>query len=82
MQLVRDCAFEDVQSQTSNWYARVASKSNVSDAASRLDFQSYARMGFKRVDPKYSHESWSGEEGVEKYHADSKAISFPACKKE
>ena len=56
LQLVRNCAFEDVQAQTVNWYARVASKSNPSDSASRLDFSCYSQMGFKQMDPSYSHD--------------------------
>eukprot|EP00435_Cladocopium_sp_Y103_P001953 s3084_g1.t1 len=56
MQLVRSCAFEDVASQSSNWYARVPSKSNIADAASRLDFSFYEGMGYARVHPVYTHD--------------------------
>jgi hypothetical protein len=58
MQLIRNCADEDVKAQTLNWYARVPSKSNLSDAASRLDFRCYEPMGFTKVKPLYSHESF------------------------
>jgi hypothetical protein len=58
MQLIRNCAHEDVKAQTLNWYARVPSKSNLSDAASRLDFRCYEPMGFTKVKPLYSHESF------------------------
>ena len=56
MQLVQNCAYEDVRDQTANWYARVPSKSNLSDAASRVDFSCYSQMGFQRVAPSYSHD--------------------------
>ena len=52
MQLIRLCAAEDVAAQSTNWYARVPSKSNLSDAASRLDFSCYALLGFTKVMPK------------------------------
>ena len=55
-QLVRNCAWEDVSSQTLNWYARAPSKSNLSDAASRLAFEEYARLGFAKVQPVYAHD--------------------------
>jgi hypothetical protein len=58
MQLIRNCAHEDVKAQTLNWYARVPSKSNLSDAASRLDFRCYGPMGFTMVTPLYSHDSF------------------------
>ena len=58
MLLIRNCAYEDVAAQSTNWYARVPSKSNISDAASRLDFSSYGYMGFTKVTPKYSHDSF------------------------
>ena len=41
----------DVQSRALGWYSRVPSKSNPTDAASRLEFESYADC--KRVDPSY-----------------------------
>ena len=56
LQLVRCCAFEDVAAQSTNWYARVPSKSNISDAASRLDFGCYASLGFTKVMPNYAHD--------------------------
>ena len=56
MQIVRQCAFEDVAAQTTNWYARVPSKSNLADAASRLDFRCYASLGFTKVTPLYAHD--------------------------
>ena len=56
MQLVRNSSWEDVNAQTTNWYARVPSKANFSDAASRLDFGCYYRMGYAKVQPVYSHE--------------------------
>jgi hypothetical protein len=56
MQLIRLCAAEDVAAQSTNWYARVPSKSNLSDAASRLDFSCYALLGFTKVMPSYAHD--------------------------
>ena len=56
MQLIRNCAWEDVFSQTLNWYARVPSKSNLSDAASRLAFEEYAALDFTKVQPVYAHD--------------------------
>lgn len=56
MELVRHAAWEDVNSQTTNWYARVPSKSNLSDSASRLDFEMYYKMGFAKVQPIYAHD--------------------------
>ena len=56
LQLVRCCALEDVAAQSTNWYARVPSKSNLSDAASRLDFGCYALLRFTKVMPKYAHD--------------------------
>ena len=41
----------DVQSQMRNWYSRVPSKSNPSDAASRLEFGDYS--GSIRSEPLY-----------------------------
>ncbi|CAJ1329922.1 unnamed protein product [Effrenium voratum] len=41
----------DVRLELWNWYARVPSKSNFSDAASRLDFGCY--QGWKQVEPCY-----------------------------
>lgn len=56
MQILRQCAFEDVTAQAANWYARVPSKSNLADAASRLDFNCYESMGFTMVTPLYAHD--------------------------
>ena len=56
MQIVRQCAFEDVAAQSTNWYARVPSKSNLADAASRLDFSCYAFLGFTKLTPLYTHD--------------------------
>ena len=58
MKIIRCCAFEDVEAQSTNWYARVPSKSNLSDAASRLDFGSYTYMGFTKVNPVYPHDEF------------------------
>jgi hypothetical protein len=56
MELIRNCAYEDVKAQSLNWYARVPSRSNLSDAASRLEFACYGPMGFTQVTPQYSHD--------------------------
>ena len=57
MELIRNCAYEDVEAQSLNWYARVPSRSNLSDAASRLEFACYGPMGFTKVTPLYSHDA-------------------------
>eukprot|EP00435_Cladocopium_sp_Y103_P072170 s444_g39.t1 len=56
MQIVRNCAWEDVSAQTLNWYARVPSKSNLSDDASRLAFGRYRTLGFAKVQPVNAHD--------------------------
>jgi hypothetical protein len=43
----------DLQLQSMQWYARVPSKSNLSDSASRLDFQELEARGFLRCRPHY-----------------------------
>ena len=57
MELIRNFAYEDVEAQSLNWYARVPSRSNLSDAASRLEFACYGPMGFTKVTPLYSHDA-------------------------
>ena len=78
MELVRNAAWEDVSAQTTNWYARNPSKSNLSDSASRLDFEMYHTMGFAKVQPEYAQDVESGVDGVGKDHAISKANQIPA----
>ena len=56
MEIIRCCAAEDVYAQSLNWYARVPTKSNIADAASRLDFSCYNSLGFTKVKPCYSHD--------------------------
>ena len=56
MEIIRSCAAEDVSAQTLNWYARVPTKSNIADAASRLDLSCYNSLGFAKVMPCYSHD--------------------------
>eukprot|EP00435_Cladocopium_sp_Y103_P001523 s5575_g1.t1 len=55
MQLARNAAWEDVNAQSTNWYARVPSKPKISDAASRLNLGWYHNMGFAKVQPVYAH---------------------------
>lgn len=43
----------DLQLQSMHWYARVPSKSNLSDSASRLDFKELEAHGFLRCKPQY-----------------------------
>ena len=43
----------DVQLQCLNWYSRVPSKSNISDDASRLQFDTLKQLGFQRCNPIY-----------------------------
>ena len=43
----------DVQLQSLHWYSRVPSKSNLSDEASRLKFESLRSEGFLRCKPQY-----------------------------
>ena len=43
----------DLQLHSMNWYARVPSKSNLSDDASRLRFDKLAELGFLRCKPRY-----------------------------
>ena len=57
MEMIRNCAYEDVRAQSLNWYARVPSCSNLSDAASRLEFECYGPMGFTKVAPTYFHDA-------------------------
>ena len=49
----------DVRLQCLNWYSRVPSKSNISDDASRLQFDTLEQLGFQRCNPIYDpHKSW------------------------
>ena len=43
----------DLKLQSMQWYARVPSKSNLSDSASRLDFAELEARGFLRCQPQY-----------------------------
>ena len=54
----------DLQLQSMQWYARVPSKSNLSDSASRLDFQELETRGFLRCKPQYGSLTMN-ESGVE-----------------
>ena len=54
----------DLQLQSMQWYARVPSKSNLSDSASRLDFQELEARGFLRCRPHYGSLTINGS-GVE-----------------
>ena len=80
MQLIRNCAHEDVKAQTLNWYARVPSKSNLSDAASRLDFRCLRANGLHKGETAavLPRVILSGVVGVGQTYAVSKAITFPA----
>ena len=54
----------DLQLQSMHWYARVPSKSNLSDSASRLDFKELEAHGFLRCKPQYGSLTIN-ESGVE-----------------
>ena len=50
--ILMDVARQDVAAHSLNWYARVPSKSNIADDASRLEFSRYANL-FRMVQPVY-----------------------------
>ena len=80
MHIIRLCAFEDVAAQSVNWYARVPSKSNISDAASRLDFSCYQYLGFTSDASVFPRLFRSGVVGLGKTCAISKAMHSPLGK--
>ena len=55
----------DVGLQALNWYSRVPSKSNPSDAPSRLEFSELDSLGYVRCEPCYPNPDGGDEKGLE-----------------